>query len=130
FAVSMVSLAVATTRHPPQMVQKDYYALDLNYQAHLDKRQNTAALSAPPTLRFDGAAQMIRVIFPEGMRVQNGTAKCYRSVTTRDDILIKIEDATTLNIPTEKFAAGRWHVELDWTADDGKPYFWETTLSL
>ena len=130
FAVSMISLAVATTRHPPQLVQKDYYALDLNYQAHLEKRQNTAALSAQPTLQFDKAAGLIRIIFPDGMKVQYGTAKCYRSVTTRDDVVVKIEDATVLNIPTENFATGRWHVELDWTADNGKPYFWEGTLSL
>lgn len=51
FALSMISLVVATTRHPPQLVQKDYYALDLNYQAHLEKKQNMATLGTQPQVR-------------------------------------------------------------------------------
>ena len=128
FAVSMVSLVVATAKHPPQMVQKDYYALDLNYQARLEKKENAAALTARPQVRFDAAAQVVRVNFPEGMTVRNGTAKCYRSATARDDVSVKIENATGADIPAETFAAGRWHIELDWEAADGKPYFWETTF--
>lgn len=127
FAISMVSLVVATARHPPQMVQKDYYALDLNYQERLEKKQNTATLATMPQVSFDAAAQVVRVKFPEGMTAQSGTAKCYRSATTHDDVSVKIENATSVDVPAETFAAGRWHIELDWVAADGKKYFWETT---
>ena len=128
FAISMVSLVVATAKHPPQMVQKDYYALDLNYQAHLEKKQHTAALASLPELRFDAEAQLLRIKFPEGMTAVSGTAKCYRSATTRDDFSTKIENATGLDIPAAGLVPGRWHVELDWVAADGKPYFWETAV--
>ncbi len=128
FAVSMISLVVATTRYPPQLVQKDYYSLDLNYQERLEKKQNTATLTAAPLVHFDATAKKIKVKFPEGMTAQTGTAKCYRSATTREDFLTKIENATTLEIPTEGLTAGRWHVELDWETTDGKKYFWETAF--
>ena len=128
FAISMVSLVVATAKHPPQMVQKDYYALDLNYQERLDKKQNTAALTARPQVRFDAAAQVVRVNFPEGMTAQSGTAKCYRSSTTREDFSTAIENTSVLEIPATGLTPGRWHVELDWTAADGKSYFWETAV--
>lgn len=128
FAISMVSLVVATAKHPPQMVQKDYYALDLNYQAHLEKKQNAASLNMQPEVSFDAATQVVQVSLPEGMVAQSGTAKCYRSATTRDDVVVKIENAASAAISAEKFPAGRWHAELDWTDADGKNYFWETVF--
>jgi len=128
FAVSMISLVVATTRYPPQLVQKDYYALDLNYQERLEKKQNTATLSAMPRVHFDANAQKIQVKFPEGMTAQSGTAKCYRSATTREDVSAPIVNTSMLDIPAVGFTAGRWHVELDWEDADGKKYFWETAI--
>lgn len=128
FAVSMTTAVIATTKHPPQMVQKDYYALDLNYQDRLEKKQNAAALPAGPDVHFDAQQKAIAVKFPEGMTAQNGTAKCYRSVTANDDISTKIENAASLDIPANGFAAGRWHVELDWQTPDGKKYYWETAV--
>jgi nitrogen fixation protein FixH len=128
FAASMIAAVVATTRHPPQLVQKDYYALDLNYQAHLEKKQNAAALPAPPQVHFSDDQQVLRVKFPEGMTVAQGTAKCYRSATTRDDVVLKMENCSAVEIPAAKLAAGRWHIELDWEGADGKKYFWETTF--
>ena len=128
FAISMISLVVATTRYPPQLMQKDYYALDLNYQERLDKKQNTATLKAAPQVHFDVNAKKIQVKFPEGMTAQTGTAKCYRSATTREDISVPIADVSMLDIPAEGLTAGRWHVELDWQTADGKKYFWETAI--
>ncbi len=130
FAASMTFAVVATTRHPPQLMQKDYYALDLNYQERLEQKQNTAALVTAPTARFDAASKMIQVKFPEGITAQTGTAKCYRSATTKDDFTTKIENATALEIPTGSLASGRWHVELDWESAEGKKFFWDTALLL
>lgn len=128
FATCMTLAVVATTRHPPQLMQKDYYALDLNYQARLDKKQNAAGLAVPPTVRFDATDQSIRVQLPAGMAAQSGNVHCYRSATTQEDLIIPFANVTALSIPADGFTPGRWHVELDWQAD-GKPYFWETTLT-
>lgn len=130
FAVSMVSAVIATTKHAPQMVQKDYYALDLGYQERLEKKQNTATLAVMPQVHFDAATQMIQVKFPEGMTVKSGTADCYRSATTRDDFSTKIENTSALNIPAGNLQSGRWHMELDWETTDGKKYFWDTAFTL
>lgn len=126
FAISMVSAVIATTRHPPQMVQKDYYALDLNYQAHLEKKQRTAALPVLPTVHYAAEKGAVEVVFPEDMQVRDGQIKCYRSVTTRDDVTIPLSNSSAYSIPAAHFAAGRWRVELDWTDAQGNAYFWET----
>ncbi|MFN0213897.1 MAG: FixH family protein [Saprospiraceae bacterium] len=128
FAVSMTCAVVATTRYPPQLVQKDYYALDINYQERMEQKQNAAALVAPPQVSFDGGSKAIQVKLPEGMTAQTGTAKCYRSATTSEDLSTKLENTSAIDIPAKAFTPGRWHVELDWETADGKKYFWETAL--
>ncbi len=128
YAASMIFAVVSTTRFPPQLVQKDYYDLDLNYQARLVQKQNTVALGTSPKAIFDGATKSIQVQLPEGIKAESGTAKCYRSVTTKDDFTTKFENTSALRIPTQGLAAGRWHVELVWETADGKSYFWETAL--
>ena len=128
FAASMTFAVVSTTNHPPQLVQKDYYALDLNYQDRLVKKQNTAMLSSVPRVEFDAASKSFNVKFPEGMIAQTGTAKCYRSSTTKEDFTTEIKDASSFNIPATTCTTGRWHVELDWISAEGKPYFYETAL--
>jgi hypothetical protein len=110
----MTYAVISTTRYPPQLVQKDYYALDLNYQDRLEKKQNTATLMSAPLVAFNPANKTIGVKFPEGVVAQSGTAKCYRSATTKEDFTTQIANANTLDIPAEGLTAGRWHVELDW----------------
>ena len=61
------------------------------------------------------------------MNVSNGSAKLYRSATTSDDFIVKLENANAFDIPADNLSPGRWHIELDWQADD-KPYFWETVV--
>lgn len=130
FVVSMTCLVVATTRHPPQMVQQDYYTLDLNYQERLEQKQNAAALAAPPQVYFDASGKSIQITMPTGMMAAQGTVKCYRSSTTADDYTAKVEYASSVHIPAGDFATGRWHVDLDWTVADGKKYFWATTVDV
>ena len=127
FTVCMTSAVVATYKHPPQLVQDDYYALDLSYQERMEKKQNAATLSVPPRVHFDGPSKMLQVKWPDGMTAQSGTVHCYRSSTTHDDVSIPVENKPELQIPAAGFAPGRWHVELDWVAE-GKKYFWETTF--
>lgn len=127
FALSMVGVVFASRRHDPGLVQKNYYDLDLNYQAHLEKKQNAAVLSAPPQVRFDAATKTIRVQFPGDMTPTAGSVKCYRSASTDDDFTVEIDHANALEIPAQNLPPGRWHVELDWTAG-GKSYFWETVV--
>jgi nitrogen fixation protein FixH len=129
FALTMVGAALgASRRHDPGLVQKNYYDLDLNYQAHLEKKQNAATLSAVPQVRFNAQANSIALQFPPEM-MATGTARFYRSATTKDDFSVKIENANALEIPAAKLAPGRWHVELDWETD-GKKFFWETTINI
>lgn len=127
FALVMVSAVFASRKYDPGLVQKNYYDLDLNYQERMDKKQNTSALPQLPEARFEVSGKAIAVHFPETMKVAGGTAKLYRSATTKDDFIVDLGTANAFAIPAERLASGRWHIELDWEAN-GKPYFWETVV--
>jgi nitrogen fixation protein FixH len=127
FALSMIGAVLAARRHPPGLVQKNYYDLDLNYQEHLEKKQHAAALTEKPQVIFTRTDKNIEVRLPEGMYANSGTVKLYRPATTRDDFSVPLEKTNALSIPAGKLASGRWNIELDWETA-GKKYFWETAL--
>ncbi len=128
FAISMVTAVIATTRHAPQMVQKDYYLLDINYPERMARKENTAALATPPQATFDAGQQSLNVLLPTGMVASNIRAKCYRSATSQDDILTTATQAASMAIPMTNTPKGRWHLELEWETSGDKGYFWETTF--
>jgi len=87
----MIALVFASRQHDPGLMQKDYYALDLNYQDRLDRKQNAAKLSRPPQVQVAAAEQSLTIQFPDSMNNVLDSAKFYRSSTVKDDFLIKIE---------------------------------------
>jgi nitrogen fixation protein FixH len=127
FAIAMTSAVLASRKHDPGLLQKNYYELDLNYQARLDRKQNAAALAELPQLRYDVPSASVRIAFPQGMAVAGGKAKFYRSAVTHDDFSVSLEQQSSVVVPAGQLAPGRWHVELDWEAD-GKPYFVESAV--
>lgn len=127
FALSMIGFVFAARNHPPQMVQKDYYDLDLNYQKHLNKKENTAALPNMPKVLFDAQKQVVQIELPDGMIASEGNIKCFQSATAASDFNISMQQQSAFNISKNQLAYGRWHFELDWVSN-GKPYFYEATV--
>ncbi|HLP94121.1 MAG TPA: FixH family protein [Saprospiraceae bacterium] len=128
FAGSMIFAVVSTTKYPPQLVQKDYYALDLNYQDRLERKQNTAALANAPAAVVDPVSKSIKAQLPEGMVANTGSVKCYRSATSREDVTASLDNTASATFATGDMTPGRWHLEMEWETTDGKKYFWETAL--
>lgn len=127
FIVGMLTLVMATRKHDPGLVQKDYYALDLNYQDRLLRKQNARALPAPPKVWVTTADKSLNITFPDNMENAAGISKFYRSATVKDDFTVEISSGEPMLLNTEKMAPGRWHVEMEWEAN-GQKYFWETTV--
>lgn len=127
FASGMIGMIVASIRHNPSLVQKDYYKLDLNYQERLDRKNNTAALAEQPTLEASATEKTIRIHLPAGMDDAAGNVRFYRSATVNDDFSQKFEPGHPLGFSTAKLASGRWHVEMEWEAG-GKKYYWESAF--
>ena len=48
FALGMVGAVFASRKHDPGLMQKNYYELDLNYQARMDKAKRCCAGASSP----------------------------------------------------------------------------------
>lgn len=127
FAISMVGVVVASTRHNPGLVQKNYYDLDIHYQKRLDGKHNTAALAALPTATYVTERKEISVMLPEGMATAHGQVKYYRAAQIDDDFAKNFENTTHIVSDASQLTPGRWHIEVEWEVE-GKPYFWETVV--
>ncbi len=130
FVVAMLAMVIRSRAHDPGLVSKDYYQLDLNYQAHLEKKQNAANLRTPVMGRYDTQKEAFLLLFPAAAGKPTGKVKCFRASTTRDDrwLEIKTNEHGIMEIPAANFAPGRWHLEADWQGQDGRPYFHEIVV--
>ncbi len=127
FAVVMVSAVVASRQHNPGLVQKNYYDLDLNYQARMVQKQNTAALATLPKVRYDGETQSVHITLPDGQTATKGTVKMYRVTNTADDFAIALDNLAGATVPARHLASGRWLLELEWEFE-GKSYFFDSSI--
>ena len=129
FAVGMVTMLIISFGHDPGLVQKDYYNLDLNYQAHMTGKQNTADLQVQPTVTYNTDKKEVTVQLPEGMFASEGNIKMFRSATVDDDLNIDLKGQNQIIIPAEKLVGGRWHIEINWVAKT-QNYYFETAVTL
>ncbi len=129
FAVGMLTMLILSFQQDPGLVQKDYYTLDLNYQARITGKQNTAALPVQPAATYNADKKEVTVQLPEGMFAAEGNIKMFRSATVDDDLNIALKGQNQIIIPSEKLAGGRWHLELNWVTG-AQHYYYETVVIL
>lgn len=133
FVVFMIGAVMVSRRHDPGLVEKDYYELDLHYQAHLEKKQNAAALEAAPVAEYDAATQRLVLKFPAANAPALGAVKLYRGATGAHDRLLRIESASadgSVELPAKDLLVGRWRMDLDWQDATGAAYFYEGSFTV
>ena len=129
FVIGMVTMVFISRGEDPGLVAKDYYALDLNYQEHLNGKHNAAAMEVKPTAIVVDSSQTLQLQLPEGMTAREGKVKIFRSATVNEDIMVDMKGLNFISVPTEKMTAGRWHVEMTWKVGD-KNYYYETAVNV
>jgi nitrogen fixation protein FixH len=131
FALTMIAFVIQSRSYDPGLVDENYYTLDLNYQEHLDKKQNAANLETGLSVQFDAAKQCIRLKFPQAVGSPEGSVKCYRSSTVKDDRTLKIQANSEgiMEIPAQEYATGLWNLDIDWQAQ-GTKYFNSTLITI
>ena len=124
FVVLMVFAVTMASREDPGLLRKDYYKLDLEYQAHMDKKVNTVNLEAVPTVRFDAQKQQLFIDWPEGLSLKEGRLNMYRLSDERDEFSLELTPSlATSGIHAAKLGTGKWQVELDWSDPNDKTFF-------
>jgi len=112
------------------LVAKDYYKDELEYQQRIDKLNNAKKLSEDISLRR--AKDGIYIDFPlniDPVKI-TGTIYLYRPSNKVLDLLlpIKISDHSQF-IPYETLIDGRWNILIDWSVLNQK-YLYQHSLNL
>lgn len=127
FAIGILTLVTRSMQTRIDMVTPDYYAEELKYQATIDARNNTGALSAP--VRVQQPGDTIEITFPGELKGEHlqGKVHFYRPSDSRRDITLplQLDDAGRLLVSRSQLDRGPYRIKFQWQ-HNGKDYFQET----
>ena len=129
FMLTFISIAILSTRHDVNMVKKNYYDDDINYQKHYDRTQNEQALTEKIQIHFDTELESVVIKFPTNMPLPVGKIMLFHPARDTDDksFEIKADQALDMVIPVKGFPNGRWQVQINWESGN-KSFYKETYI--
>ncbi|MEL4308989.1 FixH family protein [Joostella sp. CR20] len=112
------------------LVTKDYYKKELEYQAKINNAQK--AKEKGYHVKVENSENGLVISFPEAVNVAEVSGKVflYRPSNKVLDFSMPIEISNnTFIVPSEKLPGGRWNVEVDWNYQN-ENYYFKKELSL
>jgi hypothetical protein len=130
FALSTVGFVVFAMSRQVDLVSADYYAQALAHDSHVQAMANAQSLGAAVGATVTPEHVVVHV--PPAMAAQlRGTATLYRPADADADRTIALVPAADGQqaIPLAGLAAGRWRVQLKWSAE-GRDYYAERDIRI
>jgi nitrogen fixation protein FixH len=130
FVVLILLLVTGSMRQRFDLVSKDYYEQELQYQQVIDAGRNQAALSEPVLMRLDG--DRVVLVFPRECAEEGIAGKVffYAPVNRQWDRTIPIETSQReMAIDRADLHAANYTVKISWSSG-GKEYYQESPLNL
>jgi hypothetical protein len=113
------------------VITKDYYHKELNYEKEIQKQKNTNQLTEKVLLSQTG--NFILITFPKAFNYNTiqGNVQFYCPSKTNKDLLFKIEPDTNniQKFSISNFSEKRYQVKVDWTSDSIS-YYQEFNINL
>ena len=113
------------------LVEKDYYPKELNYEQQIIKRNNLRELGEQ--IRLTQYKNTLNLSFPSSQKYDEveGEILIYRPSDARADITvqIKLDTLNSQTINADKLLNGKYIVKVDWTYQD-KSFYQELILIL
>jgi nitrogen fixation protein FixH len=131
FALYLAGFIVWAVGQKQDLVAADYYEREVRYQDQLDRLHRTALLAPGTTVAFDAAARTCRIALPASHAAATGRIHFYRPSNARLDQSFPLALAAdgTQVIPTDRLAAGRWKVRVEWQVG-GQDFYVEQPLEV
>jgi hypothetical protein len=126
FIAAMTSWIVFAVHNDHELVRKDYYEQEVNFQSELDRAARSATQDAAVT--YDMRKENVIVRVPG--EVSGGTIFFYRPSGARLDRTFPLKtERGEQSITVSGFAQGLWRVRVSWSAK-GLEYHHDETLIL
>jgi hypothetical protein len=112
----MIILVGMSVNQDFDLVSKDYYQEEMNYQSRIDKISNAQNLETPLQFELKNENEILELHFPENMKNISGTVQLYRPTNAKKDVKVKIQTDTHNSqvISTKNLEKGLWRVKIDW----------------
>jgi hypothetical protein len=125
----MASFVTFTLRHPTDLVSKDYYKQEVDYQSHMDNARRADADPGSASLHLDAATRVCEIEFPAAG--VEGNVTLYRPADAALDrtVPIALDINRRQQIDLASLAPGLWRVRLQWTRG-AEEYFKEKAIHL
>ena len=129
FAAFIGTLVTVCVRQDVNLVTKDYYKEELDFQRQIDRIAHTAMLSDKPSIKVEG--RLLKINYPDFARVQRGALQLFRPSDARMDKLFELQRTTSHAqfFSTEGMNKGMYRARLRWTME-GKEFFLEQVIHL
>jgi len=126
FFIAIFSFVYYTTTHDVNLVERDYYPKELDYDTQQEKMSNTADLDEK--IVFSKSKEIIKVHFPDFTKndTLSGTIQLYRPSDFKKDITypISVDTSSSQIVPTGNLLAGKYIIKVDWSFN-GVDYYQE-----
>jgi hypothetical protein len=124
FVILIVTMVTMAMKQKIDLVSKDYYEQELNYQGKINKINRTGELENQLTWEMQEGKLIVR--FPEqfkGLKV-SGSIYFFRPSDASMDKTIALPTDTTgfQTITTSQLQKGIYEMQVDWQADDKEYY--------
>lgn len=119
FVALIITMVVISMRQKVDLVSKDYYAKELNYQSDINKMSNAKALKSE--LKCSVVNNTIELIFPEEHANKNidAIAFVYKPSDNKSDKEIKFTSTEGRYVfSTQDFVKGMYKIKVDWKVDN------------
>lgn len=130
FILSVVATLIFSLNVKTDLVEKDYYPKELEYQKQIDKIENSNTLENSVTFQLDHNDLIIKYPRLESLQVPEGKILFYRPSDKDLDFEIPVDPDTSLyqTINLSSMVKGKYVVKIDWSLDETEYYTEETII--
>jgi hypothetical protein len=123
FFGATIGLVTIAVRQPADLVSRDYYDKEIQFQSQIDRVSRARALGPGLSVSYDAAAGALKVVIPTDAArgSANGEIRLYRPSDPGLDRSFPLNaDAKGVQIvQAPDLATGLWRVKVDWSDGSG-----------
>lgn len=130
FVALIGSMVFISMNQKVDLVAKDYYQQELNYQTRIDAINNAKILNEEIAFQVEG--KKVTLNFPEEISDKlNGEVNFYCPANSSNDFKVKLQSDKKGQqiISNEKLIHGMYKMQISWTADN-KDYYTEKAITI
>jgi nitrogen fixation protein FixH len=123
--VGFMAYKMATAK--VDLVRKDYYQKEIDYQNHINQVNNSLALKTNKIMTYLPENQALRIGFPTP--VSKGEVLFFRPSDKALDFTVPIQRISLFSYSTKLLQKGRWKVQVTWS-DGALEYYVEDEFTI